>query len=143
MPRSTLVDQCSRRDTLLILGDFIASTCTDGAGYETCVGPHGSGILNQKSSKFLDFGWLVPVLLRQELSTRDTSYNTVRVNSRPTWLHHKMVTVLHLLPCQIFLVLDTGQTCFAQDVTQADHLSNAISMGLSIRTDNMGLLCKN
>ena len=24
-------------------------------GYETCVGPHGSGTVNQKSTKFLDF----------------------------------------------------------------------------------------
>ena len=34
----SVVDQCPRRDTLLVLGDFIASTGTDRDGYETCVG---------------------------------------------------------------------------------------------------------
>ena len=38
----SVVDQCPRRDTLLVLGDFNASTGTDWDGYETCVGPHGS-----------------------------------------------------------------------------------------------------
>ena len=37
------------------MGDFIASTGTDRDGYETCVGPHGSGTVNQNSTKFLDF----------------------------------------------------------------------------------------
>ena len=55
MPRSSLVDQCPRRDTLPVLGDFNASTGTDRDGYETCVGPHGSGTMNQNSTKFLDF----------------------------------------------------------------------------------------
>ena len=36
------VDRCPRRDTVLILGDFNASTGTDSDGCETCVGPHGS-----------------------------------------------------------------------------------------------------
>ena len=35
----SVVDQCPRRDTLLVLGDFNASTGTDRDGYETCVGP--------------------------------------------------------------------------------------------------------
>ena len=43
----SVVDQCPRRNTLLILGDFNASTGTDRNGYETCVGPHGSGTVNQ------------------------------------------------------------------------------------------------
>ena len=30
-------------------------TCVSGYGYETCVGPHGSGTMNQNSTKFLDF----------------------------------------------------------------------------------------
>ena len=30
------VDQCPRQDTLLVLGDFIASIGTDGDGYEMC-----------------------------------------------------------------------------------------------------------
>ena len=54
-PRSSLVDHCPRQDTLLVLGDFNASTGTDGDCYETCVGPHGSGTGNQNSTKFLDF----------------------------------------------------------------------------------------
>jgi len=55
MPRSSLIDQCTRRDTLLVLGDFNASTGTDRDGYETLVGPHGSGNVNKNSTKFLDF----------------------------------------------------------------------------------------
>ena len=55
MLRSSLIDQCPRRDTLLVLWDFNASTGTDRDGYETCVRPHGSGTVNQNSTKFLDF----------------------------------------------------------------------------------------
>ena len=44
-----------RRDALLVLGDFNASTGTDRDGYKTCVGPHGSGTVNPNSTKFLDF----------------------------------------------------------------------------------------
>ena len=51
----SVVDQCPRRDTLLILGDCNALTGTDRDGYETCVGPHGSGTVNKNSTKFLDF----------------------------------------------------------------------------------------
>ena len=40
-------DQCLRRDTLLVMGDFNASTGTDRDGYEMCVCPHGSGTMNQ------------------------------------------------------------------------------------------------
>ena len=36
------------------LGDFNASTGTESDGYETCVGPHWSGTVNQNSTKFLD-----------------------------------------------------------------------------------------
>ena len=50
----SVVDQCPRRDTL-VLGDFNASIGTDRDGYETCVGPHESGTVNQNSTKFLDF----------------------------------------------------------------------------------------
>ena len=46
----SVVDQCPRRDTLLVLGDFNASTGTDRDGYETCVGPDGSGTVNQNSN---------------------------------------------------------------------------------------------
>ena len=51
----SVVDQCHRRDTLPVLGDFNASTRTERDGYETCVGPHGSGTMSQNSTKFLDF----------------------------------------------------------------------------------------
>ena len=37
------------------MGDFSASTGTDRDGYETCVGPHGSGTVNLNSTKFVDF----------------------------------------------------------------------------------------
>ena len=43
----SVVDQCCRQDTLLVLGYFNASTGTHGDGYETCVGPHGTGTVNQ------------------------------------------------------------------------------------------------
>ena len=51
----SLVDQCPRRDKLLVLGDLNALTGTDRDGYEMCVGPHGSRTMNQNSTKFLDF----------------------------------------------------------------------------------------
>ena len=37
------------------MGDFNALIGTDRDGYETCVGPHGSGTVNQNCTKFLDF----------------------------------------------------------------------------------------
>ena len=37
------------------MGDFNASPGTDRDDFETCVGPHGSGTVNQNSTKFLDF----------------------------------------------------------------------------------------
>ena len=37
----SVVDQGPRRDTLRVLGDFIASTGTERDGYETCVEPMG------------------------------------------------------------------------------------------------------
>ena len=38
----SVVDQCPRRDNLLVLGDFNASTGTDRDGDEMCVSSHGS-----------------------------------------------------------------------------------------------------
>ena len=37
----SVVDQCPRRDTHLVLGDFNASTVTHRDGYKTCVVPIG------------------------------------------------------------------------------------------------------
>ena len=37
----SVVDHCPKRDTLLVLGDFNASTGTDRDGYESCVCPYG------------------------------------------------------------------------------------------------------
>ena len=51
----SVFDQCPRRDTLPVLGDFIALNGTDWDGYETCVGPHSSGTVNLNSTKFFDF----------------------------------------------------------------------------------------
>ena len=51
----SVVDQCSRRDTFLVFGDFNSSTGTDSDGYVTCVGPNGSGTVNVNSTMFLDF----------------------------------------------------------------------------------------
>ena len=50
----SVLDGCPRRDTLLVMGDFNASTGTDRLGYEACIGPHGSGIRGQNGSKLLD-----------------------------------------------------------------------------------------
>ena len=36
----SVVDQCSRQDILLALGDFNASTGTGRDGYKMCVGPN-------------------------------------------------------------------------------------------------------
>ena len=51
----SVVDQCPKQDTVLVLGDFNASTATDRDGYETCVDPYGSVTVNQNSTRFLDF----------------------------------------------------------------------------------------
>ena len=50
----SVVDQCPRRDTLLVWGDFNASTGTDRDRYETSVGLMGLE-LNQNCTKFLHF----------------------------------------------------------------------------------------
>ena len=42
-------EKCLRRDTLIVLGDFNATTGTERAGYELCVGPHGYGTRNSNS----------------------------------------------------------------------------------------------
>ena len=50
-----VLDQCPRRDTLIVLGDFNAVTGSERDGYEICVGPHGSGTRNTNSSLLLNF----------------------------------------------------------------------------------------
>ena len=66
----SVVDQCSSRDTLLVLGNFIASIGTDRDGYETCVGPLGSGTVNQnRTKKSCGFRWLVPGFSTHKLIT--------------------------------------------------------------------------
>ena len=51
----SMIDQVPGRDTMIILGDFNATTGTDRDGCETCVGPHGSGRRDESSSLLLDF----------------------------------------------------------------------------------------
>ncbi|KAG0727553.1 Craniofacial development protein 2 [Chionoecetes opilio] len=51
----SVLDQCPPRDTLIVLGDFNATTGTVRDGYELCVGPHGSDTRNTKSSLLLNF----------------------------------------------------------------------------------------
>ena len=46
----SVLEQCPRGDTLIVLGDFNAVTGTERAGYELCVGPHCSGTRNTNSS---------------------------------------------------------------------------------------------
>ena len=41
----SVLDQCPRRDARIVLGDFNAVTGSERAGYEICVGPHGSGTM--------------------------------------------------------------------------------------------------
>lgn len=51
----SVVSECSRRDTLLVLGDFNACIGADRAGYELCLGPHGTGGRNSNGLMLLDF----------------------------------------------------------------------------------------
>ena len=51
----SVLNQCPRRDAFIVLGDFNAVTGTERAGYEICVGPHGSGTRNDNGSFLLNF----------------------------------------------------------------------------------------
>ena len=51
----TTKDSCRKGDTLIIRGDFNATTGTDRDGYDSCVGPQVSGSTDESSSIFLDF----------------------------------------------------------------------------------------
>ena len=55
----SVVDQCPRRGTLIVVGDFIASTGTDRDGYESHFGPHGSGTVNLCSPDILSYSLLL------------------------------------------------------------------------------------
>ena len=50
----SVLDQCPSRDTLVVLGDFNATTGTERDGYEICLGPHGSGTRNTNGSLLLN-----------------------------------------------------------------------------------------
>ncbi|KAG0719990.1 Craniofacial development protein 2 [Chionoecetes opilio] len=52
---NSVLDQCPSWDTLIVLGDFNATTGTVRNGYELCVGPHGSSTRNTNSSLLLNF----------------------------------------------------------------------------------------
>ncbi len=51
----SVMDSVPRRDTRIALGDWNATTGTDRDGYESCVGPHGSGLRDESSSMLVDF----------------------------------------------------------------------------------------
>ena len=50
-----VVDSCPKWDSLIVLGDFNATTGTDRDDYQSCVGPHGFGSKDESSSMLLDF----------------------------------------------------------------------------------------
>ena len=50
-----VVDSCLKKNTLIVLGDFNATTGTESDGYQSCVGSHGSGLRDERSSMLLDF----------------------------------------------------------------------------------------
>ena len=51
----SVVNAVPKGDTLIVLGDFNATTGTSRADYEACVGPHGSGARDESSLFMLDF----------------------------------------------------------------------------------------
>ena len=51
----SVLDQCPRRDALIVLGDFNAVTGTERTGNEILVGPHSSGTRNDNSYLLLNF----------------------------------------------------------------------------------------
>ena len=50
----SVLDQSPHHEALIVLGDFDAVTGTERAGYELCVGPHGSCIRNDNGSFLLN-----------------------------------------------------------------------------------------
>ena len=51
----TVVDSCSKGYNMIVPGDFNEITGTDWDGYESCVGPYGSGSRDGNSSMLLGF----------------------------------------------------------------------------------------
>ena len=49
----SVLKQCPCRDLFIVFGNFNIITDTERAGYEQCVGPHGSGTRNNNSSFLL------------------------------------------------------------------------------------------
>lgn len=52
---NSVLDRCPPRDIHVVLGNFNATTGTSRAGYEHCLGPHGSGPRNCNGSFLLSF----------------------------------------------------------------------------------------
>ena len=52
---NSVLDQCPRQDTLIVLDDLNAVTGTEKDGYELCVGLHDSDTRNTNSSLLLNF----------------------------------------------------------------------------------------
>ena len=50
-----VVDSGPNGDNLIVLDDFNATIGTDRDGYQSCVGPQGSGSRDESSSMLLDF----------------------------------------------------------------------------------------
>lgn len=50
----SVLDQCPLQDTIIVLGNFNATTGTDRVGYELSVGPHGSDARNTNSPLLLN-----------------------------------------------------------------------------------------
>ena len=51
----SVMEQCLRRVTFIVLGDFNAAAGTERTGYELCVGSHGSGTRNTNSFLLLNY----------------------------------------------------------------------------------------
>ena len=49
-----VMDSSLKGDNFIVLGDFNATRGTDRDGYQSCVGPHGSGSRDESSSLALD-----------------------------------------------------------------------------------------
>lgn len=86
---------CILGDTSLIMGDFNAATDTDRAGYEDCVGPHGSGNHGESGSMFLGFAkgevlhrwtWYSNTGNAVNIRVFLMSFHTVCVRNLQTWM---------------------------------------------------------